>query len=174
LLLSALFNINNKKCEILLQRATVHVINYGMSVSPYVESILEAPPGRAATRGQNTTVISQLPGAEILALLRLQKVLAPSCFDSPPPPRRPTPCQVGPRLRVGPTVTERRLAASISAGSLCRSSASHLRCRSYVISPLSSVSTSDSCVYTAAERPAAVVLRQRLQTACRAHGGAAA
>ena len=91
-----------------------------------------------------------------------------------PPPRRPTPCQVGPRLRVGPTVTERRLAASISAGSLCRSSASHLRCRSYVISPLSSVSTSDSCVYTAAERPAAVVLRQRLQTACRAHGGAAA
>jgi hypothetical protein len=127
------------------------------------------PPQEAKTQ-----LSSQLPGAEILALLRLQKVLAPSCFDSPPPPRRPTPCQVGPRLRVGPTVTERRLAASISAGSLCRSSASHLRCRSYVISPLSSVSTSDSCVYTAAERPAAVVLRQRLQTACRAHGGAAA
>ena len=84
-------------------------------------------------------------------------------------PRRstphPVPCQDGPRLRAPPPATERRLAASISAGNLCRSSASHLRCRSYVISPLSSVSTSDSCVYTAAERPAAAVLRHRLQTA---------
>ena len=34
--LLALFNINNKKCEILLQRATVHVVKYGMSVSPYM------------------------------------------------------------------------------------------------------------------------------------------
>ena len=68
-------------------------------------------------------------------------------------------------MREGAAATGRRLAASISAGSLWRSSASHLRWRSYVISPLSSVSTSDSCVYTAAERPAAAVLRHRLQTA---------